>query len=365
MQSVLLKGDVLSPSGVLSNHFLLFENQAIKDISSKKPPARKTAAFFNLNRFYILPGFIDLHLHGDPFLSARYFSRFGTTAFLSTIPSVSKSDLIRKIEHIKDLVSKNKLPSKILGIHLEGPYINKKMAGAQDRDFIRSIDLKEMRLLIRESRSFIRIVSLAPELNNSGALIRLLVKNNIMPSLAHTNATFKQAIKAINQGTIFSAHTFNRMGILHHRAPGALGAVLTDDRVFCEAILDGLHSNPVLFKILLRCKGIEKVILSTDSIRFEDSIKAAQAGSLYRLKGGRIAGSNLTMNVALRNAIRYGNLSLKDAVSLATINPARILGIDNKKGSLEAGKDADIVVANKDFKVVMTICEGRIVYIKK
>ncbi len=272
MQSVLLKGDVLSPSGVLNNHFLLFEDRVIKDISSKKPSVRKTKLFFDLKGLSILPGFIDLHLHGDPFLSAGYFSRFGTTAFLSTIPSVSKSGLLRKIEHIKDLVSKDRLPSKILGIHLEGPYINKKMAGAQDRDFIRSIDLKEMKLLIRESRGFIKIVSLAPELDNSAGLVRLLVKNNIIPSLAHTNATFKQAIKAINQGVIFSAHTFNRMGVLHHRAPGALGAVLTDDRVFCEAILDGLHINPALFKILLRCKGIEKVILSTDSIRFEDSI---------------------------------------------------------------------------------------------
>jgi N-acetylglucosamine-6-phosphate deacetylase len=238
------------------------------------------------------------------------------------------------------------------------------MAGAQDRDFIRSIDLKEIKPLIRESKGLIKIVSLAPELDNSAVLIRLLVKNNIIPSLAHTNATFGQAVKAINQGAIFSAHTFNRMGILHHRAPGALGAVLTDERVFCEVILDGLHINPVLFKILLRCKGIDKVILSTDSIRFEDSIKAAQAGSLYRLKGGRIAGSSLTMNVALRNAIRYGSLSLKDANSLVTINPARILGVDNRKGSLEIGKDADIVVADKDFKVVMTICEGRVVYRK-
>ncbi|MBM3253031.1 MAG: N-acetylglucosamine-6-phosphate deacetylase [Candidatus Omnitrophica bacterium] len=369
MHRILLKGDVLSPEGILYNHFLFCENGVIEEISSKYPRAKKKAKFFDTKKFFILPGFIDLHLHGDPILSAKYFSRFGTTVFLSTLPSIRKDSLIKRINAIKNLSLENKLPSRILGIHLEGPYINRKMAGAQNKRFIKEIDLKEVKLLIKKSEGLIRIVSLAPELDNSSALIRLLVKNNIVPAFAHTDATLKQSIRAINQGMIFSTHTFNRMGILHHRAPGVLGAVLSDDRVFCEIILDGLHINPVLFKILLRCKGVDKIILSTDSIRFEDSIRASQKRDLarcgvYRLENGEIAGSNLTMIEAITNAIKYGNLSLKDAVSLATINPARLLGIDNKKGSLETGKDADMVIADKDLNVVMTICEGRITYMR-
>lgn len=364
MQSILLRGDILSSDGLLKNHFLLCERGLIRSISSKKPSVKKTTVFFYLRRFLILPGFIDFHLHGEPFLCTNHFSRFGTTGFLSTIPAISKTALVKRIERIKDLLLKDELPSKILGIHLEGPYLNKEMAGAQNRRFIRKIDLGEAQNIIKRANGLVKIVSLAPELNNSGSLIKMLVKNRVVASFGHTDATFEQAVRAIEKGMRFSTHTFNRMGTLHHRMPGVLGAVLTDDRVFCEVILDGLHINPVLFKILLRCKGMAKIILSSDSIRFEDSIKADQKGSLYRLKSGKITGSNLTMNVALRNAMRCGNLSLKDVVRLATINPARLLGIDSRKGSLEIGKDADIAVVDKDLNVVMTICEGRIVYRK-
>lgn len=283
MRSILLRGDILSPNALLKNHFLLCEKGLIRYISAKIRHSKKATEFLDLRKFLILPGFIDLHLHGEPFLCANHFSRFGTTGFLSTIPSISKTDLVRRIERIKSLILRDGLPSKILGIHLEGPYLNKKMAGAQNRRFIRKIDLKEAQDIIKRANGLIKIVSLAPELGNSKPLIRMLVKNRIVASFGHTDATFEEAVRAIEKGMGFSTHTFNRMGTLHHRMPGVLGAVLTDDRVFCEIILDGLHINPVLFKILLRSKGISKIILSSDSIRFEDSVRAAQELSLIHI----------------------------------------------------------------------------------
>jgi N-acetylglucosamine-6-phosphate deacetylase len=229
---------------------------------------------------------------------------------------------------------------------------------------LRRPDINEARKIVNCSGGALKMVILAPELKGAPALIRFFRKHRIVTSLGHTAATYAQAERGIDAGIRHATHTFNRMGSFNHRAPGVLGAVLTDNRVSCEAIADGIHIHPAALKLLLNCKGLDKVMLITDSTAALVRADKRRSGDVFRLKDGTLYGTALTLNKALKNALRFLRLTLPELVRLVSLNPARVLKIEKRKGTLGVGKDADLVIFDKNFDVKLTVVEGKIVYSK-
>ena len=210
----------------------------------------------------------------------------------------------------------------------------------------------------------LKMMTIAPELKGAGALVRLLARRGVRPSIGHSYATCAQAEKGIEAGIRHATHMFNAMRATASREPGVVGAVLSDRRVWAEVILDRIHVHEALFGLLIQAKGLDKVVLVTDSVRALPGKGVKRAAGAYRFASGKLAGSALTMIGAVRNAVRCG-LSIPDAIRLATVNPARLFGVGRRRGAIAAGKDADLVIFDKNFDVNMTIMRGRIMFRKR
>ena len=311
---------------------------------------------------FVSPGFIDTHIHGDPTDVFSHEVKKGTTSVILGL-SCDRPDKIRdKIDAAQKFRKASDFGSNLLGVRLEGPYINKIRCGAQNELFIHRPDRNELIRILSSCGDLLKIMTIAPELKNTLPLIRILRKKKIIASIGHSDATYEEAVKGIDAGISHSTHTFNGMRGIDRRQPGAAGAVLADERVVAEVIMDAVHVHPALFKLILKTKGPDKTILITDSIRAEVPRGAEKTGAVYKFRDGTITGSSISMIDALRNAVKFCHLALPEAVRLITLSPARLLGIERRKGSLGKGKDADIVVFDKNFDVKMTMIRGRIVY---
>lgn len=334
---------------------------------------------------YIVPGFIDMHVHGgggSDIMDGKYedikqvatiHSQHGTTAFLPTTMTMSKDKIIKSLSCIEKASKKGTGSSEILGVHLEGPYINPERKGAQKEEDIRKISIEEFSEFNQVSKELINLVTLAPELPSLINFIQWLNNQGIITSVGHSDASYNQVLKGINAGLSHVTHTFNAMKPFNHREPGVVGAALSRPELKCELIADCIHVNPVAMKILVQSKGVENIVLVTDSMRatgkprgvYELGGKKVIVSEIgARLENGTIAGSTLTIDAAINNMVTEVGVSLKDAIKMVTINPAKSLGIENKKGSLKPGLDADIVILNKKLKVDFTIVKGIVVYRK-
>lgn len=257
--------------------------------------------------------------------------------------------------------------ANLLGIHMEGPFVSKDKMGAQNPKYIKKPDYD----LIKDYLDIIKIITLAPEEDGKYNFIKKVSSNsNVILSMGHTNATYKEAMAGIENGISHATHTFNGMSPLKHREPGAVGAIMNSN-ITCELIADGIHVHYGAINILKNIKGIEKIILITDSMRagyMEDGIyefggqEVNVKKGVARLKNGSLAGSVLTLNKALKNIVQNTKSSLPEAVKMITQNPAKLLGIYEKKGSISIGKDADIVIMDDSFEVLNTIINGNIIY---
>ena len=330
---------------------------AIGKGSSVPRGARKIDARGN----FVASGFIDLHIHGDVQQVSLQQARGGTTGFLATLHPDKPAALL---ENIGQVLAQRESASgaKILGIRLEGPFLNRAFCGALSPKLLRRPDIFEAKRIIRKARGALKMVVLAPELKGAPGLIRLLSRHHIVASLGHTGATYEQALKGITAGLTHATHTFNRMRGFNQHAPGALGAALTDNRLQCEVIPEKHHLHPAALKLLLTSKGLDKIMLVTDSTQAQSSPYKKRSGDVFRLKDGTLYGTALTLNKALQNAMKFLGLPIPEAVRLLTLNPAKVLNIDRRKGSIVVGKDADIVIFDKHFKVKTTIAEGQIVF---
>ena len=347
---------------------------AVGGAADAPPPAARTLA---LDGRIVCPGFVDLHVHGggggqftdgDPdacLRAARFHAAHGTTALLATTVTASPQALLAAVRAIADAMAVEPL---IVGAHLEGPWLSHARRGAQDAAHLRPPDPAELAALVEAGGGGVRLVSLAPELPGAIATIEAAVAAGAVAALAHTDATYDQASAAIDAGARHAVHTFNGMRPLHHREPGVIGAVLDRPEVGCELIADGLHVHPAAIRLVARAKGPDGVVLVTDAIE-----AAGLGDGDYRLGGeavevrdgravtpdGSLAGSTLTMDAAVRNAHRWLGVPLGDAVALASRNPARVLGLDGRKGRLAAGHDADLVVLDEALRPVATMAGGR------
>ncbi len=346
---------------------------------------------------YIVPGFIDLQLngaYGDDFTThgdavTRVASRLpqtGCTSFLPTLITSPFDSYPKRLQEIceamnllnspRDSSSHNALLGmtnsggqgvNILGVHLEGPYLNPIKTGAHNPELLREINVEE--IICWADPSIVRIVTLAPELPNALEAIGALNGNGITVSAGHSNATFAEAVKGFENGIKWGTHLFNAMSGLHHRDPGLAGALLSSSTP-CGLIVDGVHVHPAMVKLAFEMKGVDGLCLVTDAqAAMGTSKRSSQIGdrntfadeSSVRLADGTLAGSILKMDQAVRNMIEFSGCSLADAVNMASRTPAKVLGL-NRKGRIAAGCDADIVILDKDLNVQKTFVAGKLVF---
>lgn len=362
-----------------------FENGKIASLT-QGANVEEFADFSNVNAV-VVPGFIDEHIHGaagcdamdgsiDALKSiAVAVASEGTTTFLATTMTQSPENITKALNAVGDYIKADFAEGAAVGgVHLEGPFISPKHVGAQPLEYVAKPDAKIFEKYYNDSNKSVKIVSLAPEVEGAEDLVKYLNENGIVASIAHTGAKYNDCLNAIKFGMTNVTHTYNAQTGLHHRDAGVVGAALLNDELNAELICDLIHVSVPAIKLVIKNKPHDKVTLITDSMRAKHMpdgeselggqvviVKNGEA----RLQDGTLAGSVLKMNVAVKNVVESVGVEFTDAIDFATINPAKNLGIDDKKGSIALGKDADVTVLNKDtFEVLMTIRNGKIIYKK-
>jgi N-acetylglucosamine-6-phosphate deacetylase len=310
---------------------------------------------------------------------ARSVFQSGTTSFVPTTLSAPSEMLCQSLERLRSsLASWNRRSgdpcAEPLGIHLEGPFLNAACRGVHPPEHLQKPSVKLLDQFLDAGGEFVRILTLAPELEGAPELQQFAMQKGVRVALGHSNATYDQAIAAINAGAVHAVHAFNAMRPFAHRDPGILGAVLTDDRVQAEIIADGVHVSPPALQLLLRSKGVANTLLVTDAVSatgmcpgryflggIEITLGDDPATGLLccRNSEGRLAGSVLTQDRAVRNMVALGGVTLQEAVRMASWNPARLLGLEKRKGSLHPGADADLVVLESNGALAGVISLGR------
>ena len=374
----IVNGKIILPDSIVEGRALLFDEK-IAGLSETVPEG---AEIIDAKGRYVAPGLVDIHIHGylgedtsDGSVEgirkmAEGIVKNGVTAWLPTTMTVSYDDLRHAFDAVRVLMDKKNNPkgAQIMGVHAEGPFINPSKKGAQAVEYIRPADAP----FLIENSDVIRIVTIAPEMPGALDCIREVTeKTSILVSMGHTAANYETAKAGIEAGVRHATHLFNAMTPLNHRDPGVVGASLADDRVSTELIADTFHISPDLFGLVAKVKG-DNLILITDCTRaggLEDGEYTLGGQPIFvkgiecRLADGTIAGSVLKLNEAVRNMHNnYRRLPLHKAVKMASLNPARAIGIDDRKGSLEEGKDADIFLADENMNVSRTILRGRTIY---
>ena len=333
---------------------------------------------FDANGKYILPGLIDIHNHGSvgiyfgsdednekilAFLASR-----GITTVLPTIGTNAIDVLVKRINRVLALKESNTAHARVGGIHLEGPFISTEKKGAMPVESP-PCNVESFNILMKAGKGKIKIMTIAPERENALDVIREGVKNGVRMSLGHTMATYAEAMAAIDAGANHATHTFNAMRSYNHRESGVLGAVLTTESVTCEAICDMVHLAPATVKLISRAKGLDKMILISDSVLitgmpdgeyiYDGQTRIVKDG-VSRTLNGTIAGSCFTMADGAKNLVKLG-FSLADVARVGSLNPAKAAGLDGQLGTLEKGKLADILVCDKDMNIERVMLRGRFV----
>ena len=344
-------------------------------------PGNADVQEIDAGRKMLLPGFIDLHVHGamghevmDASPTgleemARFYASHGVTSFLATTWTASREAIRKALELVEEMQGPIPGGATLLGVHLEGPYLNPVRCGAQDANLIRRAEKAEALEFL--DSGVIRLLALAPEFDENLWLIDECVKRGITVSAAHTTASYEQMQTAAAHGVTQATHTFNAMQGLGHREPGTVGAALTIPQILCELIADNIHVHPAVQKILLDVKSPSGVILITDAIRaaglpegeyrLDERTVNIHEGAV-RLPDGTLAGSILTMERALQNLFSATGRPLTELWPTSSLNAARAIGISSRKGSLEVGKDADFVLLDESFKIHLTMVQGKVVY---
>lgn len=334
----------------------------------------------------VVPGFIDQHIHGAKGYDAmdgtaealsgiaEALPKEGTTAFLATTMTQSPENITKALNSVRDYKILNKKDGAlVLGVHLEGPFISKDHIGAQPLEYVTAPSVEIFKKYQEASGNNIKIVSLAPEVEGGNELVAYLKETNVVASLGHTASGYKDVENAVAAGASNVTHTYNAQKAYHHRDIGTVGAALLFDELNCEIICDTIHVSVPAIKMVVKNKPHNKVTLITDAMRakqLEDGISELGGQTVIvkngeaRLENGALAGSVLLMNVAIKNVVEKVGVPFTDAIDMATINPARNLGVEKEMGSIALGKKANLTILDKNFDVVMTIRDGNVVYQK-
>lgn len=331
----------------------------------------------------LVPGFIDIHIHGasgfdvmDATIEAlsglaSALPQEGTTSFLATTMTQTDKNIGKALQNAS-LFTADEAQAEMLGIHLEGPFISSKRAGAQPIEYILPASFSLFKKWQEQSGNRIKLVTVAPEIDNGLAFIEELTANNIIASLGHTDATLEKVGKAVTAGARHVTHLYNQMSPFHHREPGVVGAAFLERKLTVEMIVDLIHSSPKSVELAFRQKGASRIILITDAMRAKglapgtydlggQDVVVTQEDA--RLADGTLAGSILTMENAAKNMRLVTDCTLSELVAMTSTNAALQLGLSNK-GKIESGKDADLTIIDEEWNVQVTICRGNIAYTK-
>ncbi len=330
----------------------------------------------------LVPGFLDLHTHGGDGVDVnaataddlgkigRFFARHGTTGWLCSILTDTREQTLWCISQARAAMVRPVDGAQLLGIHLEGPFLSHEYKGAMPEHLLRRGDVKLFHQYQQAAQGAIRYMTVSPEVEGVADLIAALA-GQVAIAIGHSGADYETSIRAIEAGAACCTHTFNAMGLFHQHRPGIMGAVL-ERPVYCEAICDGRHLHPGAVRMLLACKGWDKVVAVTDSIQaaglpdghYKLGVNdvVVEDGDAKLAGSGVRAGSTLTTGQALKNLVQFTGVSVARVLPLLTSNPARLAGLSYRKGSIAPGKDADLVVLDEELNVKETYVAGRCVY---
>jgi N-acetylglucosamine-6-phosphate deacetylase len=373
---------IITSTAVLENAWLLAHGGKIAAFGRGDSPVFDDAEPFDAAGKTLLPGFIDIHVHGGNGFEAmdakpetlralaHFYAKHGVTGFLATTWTASAERIHAALKTIAELQGEQPEGASLLGAHLEGPYLNPARCGAQDVNLIRRANRDEASSFL--DYNVIRLLALAPEYEENHWLISECVKRGITVSAAHTAATYVQMCAAVKLGLSQTTHTYNAMTGLHHREPGTLGAALALPELNCELIADNIHVHPAAMRILFAAKGANRVILITDAVRgagLSEGTRYEQDGRPVLLRNGSIclpdgtlAGSALTMEHGVYNLMQATEQPLETIWPATSLNAARAIGLSHRTGSIEVGKDADLVLVDETVNIQLTIARGRVVY---
>ncbi len=380
---------ILTPLEEITAAVILIEDGRIVRVGRRQEIQLPTGAkLIDATGRTIVPGFVDVHIHGagghdvmegspDALETvARTVARYGTTTLVATTVTAPTDQTCRSLEGIARYIRSplnSGAPSspraEIVGIHFEGPFISHARRGVHPPDSIANPSIPTLNRFLDASGGYARILTMAPELPGAFELIQTARAAGLIVSLGHTDATYEVASAAIDRGASHAAHVFNAMRPFSHRETGVLGAVLTDPRVTAEVIADGVHVDDAAIRLLLAAKGIERVVLVSDGISATGmpdgtyklgTFDVVVSGGVCRNLEGRLAGSTLTLDRAIRHVVSLG-VRLAEAVRMATEVPAMRLGLAGKKGVIAPGADADLVMLTPDLQIAGVMARGVLV----
>ncbi|MFF5091437.1 N-acetylglucosamine-6-phosphate deacetylase [Streptomyces niveus] len=387
--TVLAGARVVLPTGVVENGRVRVEAGRIASVGGEAdqgvPVASvggdagrgsSDASVLDLTGHWVVPGFVDMHNHGgggasftsggvdEVLKGVRTHQEHGTTTLVASTVTGEMDFLAQRAGFLSELVEQGDLA----GIHFEGPFISPCRKGAHSEALLRDPDPAEVRKLLDAARGTARMVTLATELPGGIDSVRLLVEHGVIAAIGHTDATYEQTVEAIDAGATVATHLFNAMPPLGHRAPGPIAALLEDERVTVELINDGTHLHPAALELAFHRAGADRVAFITDAMDaagFGDGVyqlgplEVEVKDGVARLAvGGSIAGSTLTLDTAFKRAATIDRLPVTDIVRAISANPAKLLGVYDRVGSLEPGKDADLVILDADFAIAGVLRRG-------
>ncbi len=378
---VLANARVVTARRVLDRGWLIIDDARIAGVGAGDPP-RVDGDVHDLDGQYVLPGFIDLHMHGgggaqittdDPdeiMTAVTFHQRHGTTRTLASLVTDQLDRMAASVRAIADIVHGTG-GNPIVGVHLEGPFLNPTKRGSHHSEYLLAPNMSALRYLLDSGAGTVRVVTLAPELPGGLDLVRELAASGVIPAVGHTEATFDQAREAFATGARLATHLFNAMRHFHHRDPGPAGAALADDTVTCELINDGIHVHDEAVRIAVGAAGPERIAFITDATpaagmtngQFHlGPVPIVAHDGKVTLSDGTIAGSTLTMDAAVRHAVRCVGLPIHHAAIAAASTPAAVLGIADKTGSLRPGKDADLAILTDQLRIRAVVVRGKLVH---